>query len=207
MFEQIKLTYNFDAMEPHIDRLTMETHYTKHHAAYTKNFNDALKSLPQFDGKSVEYILENVNTIEDAALRAAVINNGGGFYNHNLYFDTMSPDGGKAPGGKLGARIDKDFGSFDELKAQLSQAAAKRFGSGWAWLVTDKSGKLSVVSTPNQDNTLMDGKGLVPIMGIDVWEHAYYLKYKNMRADYVQSFFNVVDWNKVEKYYLNALSD
>ena len=201
MFEQIALTYDFKALEPHIDELTMVTHYTKHHAVYTKNLNDAVSKDASLSGKRIEDILSNLSSISDEGLRTAIRNNGGGFYNHNLYFGTLSPDGGGDPDGALLKQIAADFGSIDALKEKATAAAIGRFGSGWAWLSTDASGKLSVSSSPNQDNPLMEGKGLAPILGIDVWEHAYYLKYKNLRADYVKAFWNVVNWTVVAKLY------
>ena len=201
MFEQIALTYDFKALEPHIDELTMVTHYTKHHATYTKNLNDAVSKDTSLADKRIEDILSTLSSISDEGLRAAIRNNGGGFYNHNLYFGTLSPDGGGDPDGALLKQIAADFGSIDALKEKATAAAIGRFGSGWAWLSTDASGKLSVSSSPNQDNPLMEGKGLAPILGIDVWEHAYYLKYKNLRADYVKAFWNVVNWTVVAKLY------
>ncbi|WP_461368116.1 superoxide dismutase [Candidatus Darwinibacter acetoxidans] len=205
MFEQVKLNYDFASLEPHIDGLTMQTHYGKHHAGYTNNLNNALEKLPQLAGKSIEEILSNLATIEDAALRTAVRNNGGGYYNHNLYFDILSPAGGQPPQGKLAEQIKADFNSFDELVQKLTSTAVSVFGSGWAWLSKDPSGKLVVTSTPNQDNPLMTHGGqLTPILGIDVWEHAYYLKYKNMRADYLKAIFNVIDWNNVAQRYTEA---
>ncbi len=205
MFKQIELKYNFNALEPHIDELTMNTHYSKHHAAYTNNLNSALEKLPEFSKLSIEEILKKLSDIPDPSLKAAVTNNGGGFYNHNLYFATLSPNGGGKPEGKLAEQIDKDFSSFEALKEQLSAAAAARFGSGWAWLSADKNGNLKVSSSPNQDNPLMESKGeWTPILGIDVWEHAYYLKYKNLRADYVKAFFDVVDWKEVVDNYSKA---
>ncbi len=205
MFEQVKLGYDFAALEPHIDQLTMETHYGKHHAGYTNNLNQALEQLPQLQGKTIEEILKNLEAIEDAALRTAVRNNGGGYYNHNLYFQIHSPQGGQPPLGKLAEQIDSDFGSFENLVQKLTATAASVFGSGWAWLSKDPSGKLVITSTPNQDNPLMTHGGqLTPILGIDVWEHAYYLKYRNMRADYLQAIFKVIDWSKVAEMYLEA---
>ncbi|HAN94675.1 MAG: superoxide dismutase [Limnochordia bacterium] len=205
MFEQVKLGYDFAALEPHIDQLTMETHYGKHHAGYTNNLNKALEQLPQLQGKTIEEILKNLEAIEDAALRTAVRNNGGGYYNHNLYFQILSPQGGQPPQGKLAEQIDSDFGSFENLVQKLTATAASVFGSGWAWLSKDPSGKLVITSTPNQDNPLMTHGGqLTPILGIDVWEHAYYLKYRNMRADYLQAIFKVIDWSKVAEMYLEA---
>ena len=200
MYTQIELAYGFDALEPHIDALTMETHYGKHHAAYTKNLNDAAQKAGG-EGKEITELLASLDSVSDEALRKAIRNNGGGFYNHNLYFDIISPDGEREPKGTLVEAINKEFGSFEAFKEKVSAAGAGQFGSGWAWLSSDKSGKLYVSATPNQDNPIMEGKGLVPIFGIDVWEHAYYLKYKNLRADYIKAFFNVVDWKKVSDNY------
>ena len=206
MFEQAKLTYDFNALEPHIDELTMQTHYGKHHAAYTNNLNGALEKLPNLKGKTIEEILANLGDIRDAALQTTVRNNGGGFYNHNLFFGTLSPKGGVDPVGSLGAQIKEDFGSFEDLKKTLTTHAISVFGSGWAWLSTDQHGKLVVTSTPNQDNPFMTHGGkLIPIFGIDVWEHAYYLKYKNVRPDYVNALFHVVDWEKIAELYHKAL--
>lgn len=205
MFEQAKLTYDFNALEPHIDELTMQIHYGKHHAAYTNNLNGALEKLPNLAGKSIEEILMNLNSISDSALQTTVRNNGGGFYNHNLFFGILGSQGGIEPKDTLSKQIDGDFGSFDGLKQKLTTAATSVFGSGWAWLSADQDGKLIVSSTPNQDNPLMTHGGqLTPILGIDVWEHAYYLKYKNVRPDYVKSLFNVIDWNKVAELYQRA---
>lgn len=205
MFEQVKLKYDFNALEPHIDTLTMETHYGKHHAAYTKNLNAALEKLPALAGKSIEEILTNLNSIADTSLQTAVRNNGGGYYNHNLYFDILSPNGGNTPQGGLAEAIEAGFGSFEELVSKLSSAAASVFGSGWAWLSKDRDGKLLITTTPNQDNPLMTHGGqLTPILGIDVWEHAYYLKYKNVRADYINALFNVIDWENVSERYNKA---
>ncbi|MCK9524491.1 MAG: superoxide dismutase [Limnochordia bacterium] len=206
MFEQAKLTYDFSALEPHIDELTMQTHYGKHHAAYTNNLNGAVEKLPELKGKTIEEILVNLGAINDFGLQTAVRNNGGGFYNHNLFFATLSPKGGAEPRGALGTQIKDNFGGFDELRRTLTTHATSVFGSGWAWLSTDQEGKLIVTSTPNQDNPLMTHGGkLTPIFGIDVWEHAYYLKYKNVRADYVNALFNVVDWEKVAGLYQRAI--
>lgn len=207
MFKQVELSYNFNALEPHIDELTMVTHYSKHHATYTNNLNVAVEKAPELANKSIEEILSNLRDVSDQATRTAIQNNGGGFYNHNLYFTTMSPNGGGNPSGELAARIDKDFGGLDSLKEKLSAAGATRFGSGWAWLSTNKQGELKVSSSPNQDNPLMESNGeWTPILGIDVWEHAYYLKYKNLRADYIKAFFEVVDWSAVNKNYKEAIS-
>jgi superoxide dismutase, Fe-Mn family len=204
MFNQIQLPYAYDALEPHIDALTMETHYSKHHAAYTKNLNDAALKAGVAD-KDISLLLSSLDQISDEALRKAIRNNGGGFYNHNLYFGTMSPNGGGEPNGDLKAALDQAFGSFSDFKDKLSGLAAGQFGSGWGWLSSDRNGKLILSSSPNQDNPLMEGNGHVPILGIDVWEHAYYLKYKNLRADYIKAFFEVVDWNAVAANYANVL--
>ncbi|MFV0343620.1 MAG: superoxide dismutase [Anaerocolumna sp.] len=201
MFEQIKLNYDFKDLEPHIDELTMVTHYTKHHAAYTTNLNAALEKLPELANKSIEEIFVNLDSI-DSSLKGGVQNNGGGFYNHNLYFSTMSPNGGGNPEGDLADKINQEFGNLEALTEKLSQAGATRFGSGWAWLSANKKGDLKVSSSPNQDNPIMETKGeWIPILGIDVWEHAYYLKYKNLRADYIKAFFQVVDWKAVAENY------
>lgn len=196
MYNQIQLPYQFSAMEPHIDALTMETHYSKHHAAYTKNLNDAAEKAGVAD-KTIEGLLSSLDSVADEALRKAIRNNGGGFYNHNLYFGIISPQGGGQPDGALGDLINKTFGSFAVFQDEISKLAVGQFGSGWAWLSANREGKLAPSASPNQDNPLMDGKGFVPILGIDVWEHAYYLKYKNLRADYVKAFFNVIDWKAV----------
>lgn len=205
MFQQVKLLYGFDALEPHIDTATMETHYGKHHATYTKNFND-LTEKAGIQDKPVEIILSHwKKKAEGKSDAQAIRNNGGGFYNHNLYFGHLSPNGGGEPSGKLADAIKKAFGSFDEFKTKISAAAAGQFGSGWAWLNTDKDGVVSVSASPNQDNPLLETEGaLVPILSLDVWEHAYYLKYRNLRVDYIKAFFNVVDWEKVAENYANA---
>ncbi|MFA5570842.1 MAG: superoxide dismutase [Sphaerochaetaceae bacterium] len=203
MFKQYELPYAFSSLEPHIDELTMETHYTKHHAAYTNNLNAALEKDASLKDKSIEEILSSLSSIKDEGVRTAVRNNGGGYYNHNLYFSILSPEAVTKPAGDLLAQIEADFGSFDQLKEKLASLAATRFGSGWAWLSATKDGKLIASSSPNQDNPLMDDASLTPILGIDVWEHAYYLKYKNLRGDYVNAFWNVVDWNAVSKLYNN----
>ena len=200
MFEQIKLKYAFDALEPHIDTLTMETHYGKHHATYTKNLNDAIEKLPELKGKSIEEILKNLDAIPEAS-RTAIQNNGGGYYNHNLYFEILSPNGGGEPTGKLAEQIKADFGSVDKLKEEISAKAAGRFGSGWAWLVLDQ-GELKVVSTPNQDSPLSKGQKI--LLGNDVWEHAYYLKYQNRRPDYLKAWWDVVNWDIVARRFVEA---
>lgn len=196
-FELPKLPYAFDALEPHIDAKTMEIHHGKHHAAYTSNLNNAIAGTP-LDGKSIEAILSELD-LNNAAVR----NNGGGFYNHSLFWNVMSPDGGGNPKGELAKAIDAAFGSFDAFKDTFSKAAATRFGSGWAWLCVHKGGKLEICSTANQDNTLMPGIGCggFPVLGLDVWEHAYYLHYQNRRPEYVEHFYNVINWDYVTKLY------
>ncbi|MBN2612499.1 MAG: superoxide dismutase [Bacteroidales bacterium] len=191
-FELPKLDYAYDALEPHIDAKTMEIHHTKHHAAYTNNLNAALKGT-EHEGKEIEELLRNISK-----LPASVRNNGGGFYNHNLFWKVMSPKGGGQPSGDLKNAIDRYFGSFDKFKEQFSNAAATRFGSGWAWLVVS-NGELKITSTPNQDNPLMDVADVkgTPILGLDVWEHAYYLKYQNRRPEYISAFWSVVNWEEV----------
>ena len=189
-FELPKLAYAYDALEPHIDARTMEIHHSKHHNGYTNNLNAAIEGT-ELAGKSIEEILLACKD------KPAVRNNGGGFYNHCLFWEVMSPNGGGNPSGELASAIDAAFGSFENFKTEFSKAAATRFGSGWAWLCV-KDGKLEVCSTPNQDNPLMgEGCGGTPILGLDVWEHAYYLNYQNRRPDYINAFFNVVDWSVV----------
>ncbi len=201
-FELPALPYAKDALEPHIDARTMEIHHGKHHNGYTNKLNAAIAGT-DLEGKKIETILANVSQYS-----AGVRNNGGGFYNHSLFWAVMSPDGGGAPSGSLNIAkaIDRDFGSFDAFKKEFAAAAGTRFGSGWAWLCTDANDKLFVCSTPNQDNPLMDvvPEDGTPILGLDVWEHAYYLNYQNRRPDYVQAFFNVVDWSAVSKRYNDA---
>ncbi|WP_422480329.1 superoxide dismutase [Pleomorphochaeta sp. DL1XJH-081] len=204
MFKQVELSYGFDALEPHIDELTMVTHYTKHHAGYTKNLNAAIEKDASLQDKSIEDILRNIGSVSDDKLRTAVRNNGGGYLNHNLYFSILSPKAKLAPEGELAQRINADFGSLESLKEELQSQAAGRFGSGWAFLLAKTDGSLQVVNTPNQDSPLMDPNGGIPILGIDVWEHAYYLKYKNLRADYLKAIWNVLDWSKVEENYKKA---
>jgi superoxide dismutase, Fe-Mn family len=194
-FKLPDLKYDYNALEPHIDARTMEIHHTKHHGAYTSKLNDAVAGTG-LEGKSIEQILAGIS-----GHSAAVRNNGGGFFNHNLFWEVMGPDSGGSPDGELAAAIDRDFGSFDAFKDEFNNAAATRFGSGWAWLVKQSGGKLVVSSTPNQDNPLMDiadVKG-TPILGLDVWEHAYYLHYQNRRPDYIGAFWNVVNWKEVAK--------
>ena len=193
-FQLPELGYSYDGLEPHIDARTMEIHHQKHHGAYTSNFNAALEGHPQYHGADAEQILRGFSDLP-AEIQGAVRNNGGGFYNHSLFWEIMTPGGSDAPAGELAAAIDQAFGSFDAFKDAFGKAAATRFGSGWAWLVIDSSGTLKVFSTANQDCPLMDGHK--PILGLDVWEHAYYLNYQNRRPDYVKAFWNVVNWDKV----------
>ena len=200
MFEQVKLNYDYSDLEPAIDALTVETHYAKHHAAYTKNLNSFAEKAGVID-QDIEDLLGSLDAIQDAALRTAIRNNGGGFYNHNLYFSTISPNGGGEPGGTIGAAIDKAFGSFAAFKEQISALAMGQFGSGWAWLETASDGTLSISNSLNQDNPISLGTGKKPLVAIDVWEHAYYLKYKNLRADYVQALFDIIDWKIVDENY------
>ena len=196
-FQLPNLPYAYDALEPHIDARTMEIHHTKHHNGYTTKLNGAIEGTA-LAGKSIEEILSGLDMSN-----AAVRNNGGGYFNHCLFWEVMSPDGGGNPSGDLASAIDVAFGSFEGFKDAFSKAAATRFGSGWAWLCVHKGGKVEVCSTPNQDNTLMPnvGCGGYPILGIDVWEHAYYLHYQNRRPDYIEAFFNVINWDKVSQQY------
>lgn len=192
-----QLPYAHDALEPHFDTLTMQIHHGKHHQAYVDNLNKAIAGTP-YEGKSLEDLVENAGTISPA-----VRNNGGGHWNHTFFWNSLAPNAGGAPSGKLADAINESFGSFDAFKEKFANAGMTRFGSGWAWLIVKKDGKLDVCSTPNQDNPLMDVaevKG-VPILGADVWEHAYYLKYQNKRADYLAAFWNVVNWSKVAERY------
>jgi Fe-Mn family superoxide dismutase len=195
-----KLPYAFDALEPHIDAKTMEIHHGRHHQAYVDNVNKALAGAPALQGKSIEEILRDIQKVPDN-IRQAVINNGGGHHNHTLFWEIMGPKGGGKPSGALAKAIDADLGGFDKFQTDLSQAAITRFGSGWGWLVVDK-GKLAVTSTANQDSPLM--KGATPILGLDVWEHAYYLTYQNRRPDYVKAWWNVVNWDAVAARYEKA---
>lgn len=196
------LPYAYDALEPHIDARTMEIHHTKHHNGYTNNLNNAVEGT-DLAGKSIEDILANVSSQS-----TAVRNNGGGYYNHNLFWAVMSPNGGGEPSGALADDINATFGSFDKFKEEFNKAAGTRFGSGWAWLCVNKDNNLEVCSTPNQDNPLMDvetnGCAGTPILGLDVWEHAYYLNYQNRRPDYIGAFWNVVNWDEVSKRYTAA---
>ncbi len=190
------LPYAFDALEPHIDARTMEIHHDKHHAAYVNNLNAALEKAPELQQRSLDDLLKDLNAVPEA-IRTAVRNNGGGHWNHSMFWRVMSPEGGGEPTGALGEAITSSFGGFAQLREQFGAAAGGRFGSGWAWLLRD-GGKLRIVSTPNQDNPLMDGAAAGDILlGLDVWEHAYYLKYQNRRPDYVAAWWNVVDWKQV----------
>ena len=195
-----ELSYAHNALEPHIDERTMQIHHGKHHQGYVNNLNNALEGHADLAGKSLQALLADINNVPEA-IRTAVRNNGGGHANHSLFWQVMSPNGGGAPTGDLGKAIDAAFGSFDDFKATFAKAAGTRFGSGWAWLVVN-NGKLEVTSSPNQDSPYMDGK--TPILGLDVWEHAYYLHYQNRRPDYVSAFWNVVNWDKVSELYAAA---
>jgi Fe-Mn family superoxide dismutase len=191
------LPYPADALEPHIDKTTMEIHHGKHHNAYVTNLNKALESAPNLASKTVEELLANNCAIVPENIRTAVRNNGGGHVNHSMFWTIMAPKGGGQPGGKLAEAINSTFGGLDQFKEKFNAAATTRFGSGWAWLVKDGSGKLDVISTANQDSPIMEGK--FPVMGLDVWEHAYYLKYQNRRPDYIGAWWNVVNWPEIEK--------
>ncbi|HEU5327567.1 MAG: superoxide dismutase [Thermomicrobiales bacterium] len=197
-YELPALPYAFDALEPNIDARTMEIHHDRHHQTYVTNLNNALQGHDNLASQSVEDLLRNINQVPEN-IRTAVRNNGGGHANHSLFWQIMSPNGGGAPTGAIADAINQSFGSYDNFKAELSKAAAGRFGSGWAWLVKDGSGKVSVISTANQDSPLMDGQ--TPLLGVDVWEHAYYLKYQNKRPDYVTAWFNTINWDEVNKRY------
>lgn len=200
-YELPQLPYSADALEPHIDKETMQIHHGKHHNAYVTNLNNAIEGHPDLQNKSIEDLISDLNSVPEN-IRAAVRNNGGGHANHSLFWQLLSPSGGGEPKGAVGEAINSTFGSLDKLKEEFTAAALTRFGSGWAWLVVDKAGNLKVTSTPNQDSPLMEGE--TPILGLDVWEHAYYLKYQNRRPDYVGAFWNVVDWDKVNSLYEQA---
>ncbi len=200
-FELPPLPYAEDALEPHIDARTMSIHHDKHHAAYTNNLNAALEGHANLANKSIEALLGDLSSVPES-IRTAVRNNGGGYANHTLFWNIMSANGGGQPGGELAQAINEAFGSFDAFKEQFNKAASTRFGSGWAWLYVDGSGNLVVGSTPNQDTPLMEGN--TPILGLDVWEHAYYLNYQNRRPDYIGAWWNVVDWDAVAKNYAAA---
>ncbi len=196
-----ELTYSYDALEPYIDKETMEIHYTKHHGAYVNNLNSALEKYPYLQNYCLVSLLTNLNALP-SDIRDSVRNNGGGHLNHSLWWEILKPNGSKEPVGELAKLINETFGSFNNFKEQLNKAALSRFGSGWAWLVLDKFGKLHVISTPNQDSPYMDG--FIPLMGVDVWEHAYYLKYQNKRADYLNAVWNVLNWDVIEQKYQEA---
>ncbi len=189
------LPYDSSALEPHIDAKTMETHHGKHHQAYVNNLNAAIEKAPELAKKSLDDLMKNVNTLPEG-VRTAIRNNGGGHWNHSMFWQIMAPKAGGEPGGKLGDAIRRAFGDFAKFREQFAAAGAGRFGSGWAWLI-NSGGKLSITSTPNQDNPLMEGQRA--IMGLDVWEHAYYLKYQNRRPDYINAWWNVVNWSEVQK--------
>jgi Fe-Mn family superoxide dismutase len=197
-YELPKLPYPNDALEPHIDAKTMEIHHDKHHQAYITNLNKAIEGKPGLEGKSIEDLISNLNAVPED-IRTAVRNNGGGHANHSFFWQIMGPNGGGEPTGKLADDIKAAFGSFDAFKEKIADAGVKRFGSGWAWLIKNKGGKLEVVSTANQDSPLMDGN--TPVLGVDVWEHAYYLNYQNRRPDYLKAWWNTVNWAEVSKRY------
>ncbi len=201
MFTLPKLPYSFDALEPHIDAQTMEIHYTKHHQAYLNNLNKALESHPDLQTQTPEQLLSDPQSLPES-VRTAVINHGGGFYNHSLFWTIMSPDGGGQPKGELAQGINQAFNNFSEFQNRFTNLAATLFGSGWAWLVVDQNHKLQVLALPNQNSPL--SQGLTPLMGLDVWEHAYYLKYQNRRADYIKAWWNVVNWDQVSKNFNQA---
>ncbi|MBX6395044.1 MAG: superoxide dismutase [Alicyclobacillaceae bacterium] len=195
------LPYAYNALEPYIDELTMQIHHDRHHGTYVNNLNAALEGHPDLQAKSIEDLLRGINSVPED-IRTAVRNNGGGHANHTLFWEIMSPNGGGQPSGELADAINSTFGSFDSFKDQFTKAAVGRFGSGWAWLVVKPDGKLAITSTPNQDSPYMDGD--TPILGLDVWEHAYYLKYQNKRPDYVAAWWNVVNWDAVAKRFAQA---
>jgi len=197
-YELPKLPYPNDALEPHIDAKTMEIHHDKHHQAYITNLNKAIEGKPGLEGKSIEDLISNLNSVPED-IRTAVRNNGGGHANHSFFWQIMGPNGGGEPTGKLADDIKGAFGSFDAFKEKMADAGVKRFGSGWAWLIKNKNGKLEIVSTANQDSPLMDGN--TPVLGVDVWEHAYYLNYQNRRPDYLKAWWNTVNWAEVSKRY------
>ncbi|HKW46615.1 MAG TPA: superoxide dismutase [Gemmatimonadaceae bacterium] len=190
------LPYAYDALEPHIDARTMEIHHTKHHLAYVNNLNAALEKAPQLEGKSLDDLMRGINSVPET-VRTAVRNNGGGHWNHSMFWEIMGPKKGGEPKGKIADAIKSSFGDFAKFKEQFAAAATGRFGSGWAWLIDEGNGKLSITSSPNQDNPLMEGKKA--LLGLDVWEHAYYLKYQNKRPDYIAAWWNVVNWEGVAR--------
>ena len=202
-YEVPPLPYDYSALEPYIDTQTMQLHHDKHHAAYVNNLNAAIQSHAQFASLPVEQLIQRLNELPEN-IRTAVRNNGGGHANHSMFWRIMTPNGGGQPGGDLANAINSTFGSFDQFKAAFNDAGVKRFGSGWAWLILDQNGNLQVISTANQDSPLMEGN--FPIMGNDVWEHAYYLKYQNRRPEYLNAWWNVVNWNEIEKRFQQAKS-
>ncbi|HLB51870.1 superoxide dismutase [candidate division WWE3 bacterium RIFCSPHIGHO2_12_FULL_38_15] len=195
-FELPQLQFAYDALEPYIDAMTMEIHHSKHHAAYINNLNKALEPYMDLETKELEELVKDLNSLPES-IRTAVQNNGGGHYNHTFFWKILTPNSTKLPEGLLAEAINKEFGNFENFKMEFNKAAMGRFGSGWAWLIMDGNKNLSVVSTPNQDNPIMGG--FRPVLGLDVWEHAYYLKYQNRRADYVNAFWNVVNWIQVQE--------
>ncbi len=199
-FEVPPLPYDYSALEPHIDTQTMQLHHDKHHATYVTNLNTALESQPDLQNQSIEELLRNINSVPEN-IRMAVRNNGGGHANHTMFWEIMGPNAGGQPSGELADAINQAFGSFDSFKEQFNKAATTRFGSGWAWLLAD-SGRLEITSTQNQDSPLMEGR--IPILGLDVWEHAYYLKYQNRRPEYINAWWNVVNWDAVSERFRNA---
>ena len=201
-FELEPLPYAYNALEPYIDEETMHLHHDKHAQAYVNNLNAAIQNAPEFGNIDIEDLMRRINDVPEN-IRIAVRNNGGGHANHSMFWKIMTPNGGGNPTGPIAEAINQAFGSFDAFKAAFNDAGVKRFGSGWTWLVADRNGKLSVISTANQDSPLMDG--LYPIMGNDVWEHAYYLKYKNMRGDYLNAWWNVVNWDEINRRYQKAV--
>ncbi|AIF66811.1 superoxide dismutase [Terribacillus saccharophilus] len=199
-FELPELPYAYDALEPHIDKETMNIHHTKHHNTYVTKLNDAISGKADLESKSLEELVAGVNELP-SDVQTAVRNNGGGHYNHSLFWNLLSPNGGGEPTGEVASAIANKYGTLDKFKEEFAAAAAGRFGSGWAWLIVE-NGEVEIVSTPNQDNPVMEGK--TPILGLDVWEHAYYLKYQNKRPDYISAFWNVVNWDEVERLYREA---
>ncbi|MCC8144942.1 MAG: superoxide dismutase [Bacteroidales bacterium] len=202
------LPYSYDALEPYIDSETMNIHYNNHHATYVKNLNEALAKHPELQNRSIEELIRDINSLP-SDVRTAIRNNGGGHYNHTLFWSILAPAGSTQMSANLRQAIERDFGSVDAFKKQFEEAASGRFGSGWAWLIKDNNGRLQITSTPNQDNPIMSVAEMrgTPILGLDVWEHAYYLKYQSKRADYIKAFWDVVNWNEVERLFnINRIS-
>ncbi|KAF6615286.1 superoxide dismutase [Paenibacillus sp. EKM102P] len=200
-FQLPELPYAKDALEPHFDALTMEIHHDRHHNTYVTNLNAALESAPELQSKSLEDLISNLDSVPES-IRTAVRNNGGGHHNHSLFWEVIGPNGGGQPTGAIAEAINNELGGYDKFKEDFTKAATTRFGSGWAWLVVGKDGKLAITSTPNQDSPLFEG--LTPVLGLDVWEHSYYLKYQNKRPDYIAAFYNVINWDEVNKRYAAA---